>query len=172
MLVMASNVVGCVVQPTIGHLADRKNQTWVMMLGLLMAGGGIAMTGIMPNFWGLIAAVIISGIGIAMFHPQAARLLNRASEGNPEELGSAKTAPQEKKEETAAHYNNWSGFIRLCIIMIGWSMISHGMSTFLSLHLMNDLGVSQGLSSSLLSVYFGVAACCTLLGGKLAEQFG
>ena len=78
-LVMASNIVGSVVQPAFGHIADRFNRPMLIGLGLLLACTGMAMVGVMPGFAGLVAAVIVSGVGVAMFHPQAARLVNKAS---------------------------------------------------------------------------------------------
>ncbi len=69
-LVLAANIAGSVVQPVLGHLADKKNIPWSMSLGLLMAGGGMAATGYISSFIGLCLAVMISGIGIACFIPR------------------------------------------------------------------------------------------------------
>lgn len=77
-LVMASSLVGSVTQPIFGIMADKKSRPWLMGLGVLLAGGGMAITGLISNFYGLCAAVIISGLGGAMFHPQAAQLVNRS----------------------------------------------------------------------------------------------
>lgn len=79
LLVMAANITGSIVQPLFGQLADKKNLPWLIGVGLLLAGGGMALTGFTDDFNLLCAAVIVSGIGIAMFHPQAARLVNKAS---------------------------------------------------------------------------------------------
>lgn len=79
MLVMAANITGSIVQPVFGQLADKRNAPWLIGAGLFLAGGGMAVTGWTDNFTLLCIAVIISGIGIAMFHPQAARLVNKAS---------------------------------------------------------------------------------------------
>ncbi|PJG82490.1 MFS transporter [Caviibacterium pharyngocola] len=79
MLVLVANMVSSVVQPLFGHLADKFNWVWIVPVGLLLAGGGIAATGYTSDFWQLCLAVMISGIGIAMFHPQAAKLVNLAS---------------------------------------------------------------------------------------------
>lgn len=49
-LVLVANIAGSVVQPLLGHLADRKNIPWSMSLGLLMAGSGMAATGYISNF--------------------------------------------------------------------------------------------------------------------------
>lgn len=79
-LVMVSNIVGSVIQPVFGHLADKRNKPYIMTIGVLLAGGGMALTGFITNFLGLCIAVMVSGIGIAMFHPQAAQLVNRCSD--------------------------------------------------------------------------------------------
>ena len=79
LLVMVSNIIGSLVQPLLGQLADKKNCPWIMALGLFLAGGGMALTGLIPTFAGLCVAVMISGVGIAMFHPQAAKLVNLVS---------------------------------------------------------------------------------------------
>lgn len=80
MLVMASNLVGSVVQPVFGHLADKRDNPTMMIVGILLSGGGMALTGVITQFWGLCIAVIISGIGASMFHPQGAQLVNRNSD--------------------------------------------------------------------------------------------
>ena len=36
----------------------------------------MAAVGFIPNFWGLCIAVVITGIGVAMIHPQGARMVN------------------------------------------------------------------------------------------------
>ena len=41
-LVLLSNLIGSVVQPLFGQLADRQNRPWLIAVGLLLAGGGIA----------------------------------------------------------------------------------------------------------------------------------
>ena len=79
-LVLLSNLIGSVVQPLFGQLADRQNRPWLIAVGLLLAGGGMALTGLTANFYGLCAAVMVSGTGIAMFHPQAAQVVHRASD--------------------------------------------------------------------------------------------
>lgn len=81
-LVMISNIVGSLIQPIFGSLADRKNTPYIIPLGLILAGGGIALSGISSKFFVLCAVVMITGIGVAMFHPQAARLVNKCSNAN------------------------------------------------------------------------------------------
>ena len=81
-LVMISNLVGSAVQPLIGYLSDKRSTTWAIPAGVLMAGSGIALTGFTSSFFGLCIAVVISGTGVSLFHPQAVKLVNFASDAN------------------------------------------------------------------------------------------
>lgn len=87
MLVTVSNVFGAFVQPFIGMLSDKKNKLLYMTLGVLLASGGMAVTGFISNFFGLWIVVIMSGIGVAMFHPQAAKLFNSVPSKNAKGKG-------------------------------------------------------------------------------------
>ncbi len=78
-LVLAANLVSSVIQPLIGHLADRRPLPWLMPAGVLLAGLGLAFTGFIDAYWLLFLSVTVSGIGIAAFHPEAARLANFVS---------------------------------------------------------------------------------------------
>lgn len=79
-LVMASNIVGSIIQPIVGYLADKHSRPYIMSVGVLLASGGMAVTGWLDSFWGLCAAVMLSGVGVATFHPQAAQLVNRCAD--------------------------------------------------------------------------------------------
>jgi FSR family fosmidomycin resistance protein-like MFS transporter len=50
-----------------------------MAAGILMAGGGLAATGFIESYPLLFVAVMISGVGIAAYHPEAARYANKVS---------------------------------------------------------------------------------------------
>ena len=78
-LVFALNLVSSVVQPVFGALADRIRQPWIMSAGVLLAGGGMAATGMLTGHTAIFAAVLISGIGIAAFHPEAAVYANKVA---------------------------------------------------------------------------------------------
>lgn len=80
-LVFAANIMSSVVQPLFGHFADRVPTFYIMPLGVLLAGFGMAVAGIVSDYWIMFLAVAVSGIGIAAFHPEAARLTNYVSGG-------------------------------------------------------------------------------------------
>ena len=79
LFVSASSVASSVVQPLFGHFADRFSKSWLMPVGMLLAGYGMAFTGIAPAYGFSLLAVMVSGIGVAAFHPEAARLVHRAA---------------------------------------------------------------------------------------------
>lgn len=79
-LVMAANILNSLIQPFFGCIADKHGRPYYMVIGIMLAGGGMSLTGLLDNFYGLCAALMISGVGIAMFHPQAAQLVNKYSD--------------------------------------------------------------------------------------------
>lgn len=87
LLVTVSNVFGSIVQPIFGSISDKKNKPWIMMLGVSLACLGMALTGLTSKFYGLCIATIISGVGVAMFHPQAAKLVNQTVSKNKQGRG-------------------------------------------------------------------------------------
>jgi FSR family fosmidomycin resistance protein-like MFS transporter len=78
-LVLAQAISSSFVQPAIGYLADKRPMPWLAGVGLLLAGGGIAAIGFMPTYALIFLCALISGLGVAMFHPEAARFANLAS---------------------------------------------------------------------------------------------
>ncbi len=75
-LVFAQAVSSSVVQPAIGMLADRVSMPWLIAVGIALAGFGVGLLGWLPAFPLLIVAALISGFGVAAFHPEAARFAN------------------------------------------------------------------------------------------------
>src|SRR5512137_524688 len=78
-LIFACNIASTVVQPIFGHLADRRPNPWLLPAGIVSAGAGLAVTGFAPSYSWTCAAVMVSGIGVAAFHPQGARLVNHVA---------------------------------------------------------------------------------------------
>ncbi len=75
-LLLAANAASAIIQPLFGWLGDRTQRPWLMALGITLAGIGIAGIGILPNYPLIVASAIVSGIGVAMFHPEGGRLAN------------------------------------------------------------------------------------------------
>jgi MFS transporter, FSR family, fosmidomycin resistance protein len=75
-LVLAQAISSSVLQPLIGTLADRRSMPWLIAVGLILAGSGVALVGFMPTLPLMWIGALISGIGVAAFHPEAARFAN------------------------------------------------------------------------------------------------
>jgi FSR family fosmidomycin resistance protein-like MFS transporter len=76
MILGASVVSSSAIQPAFGWLADRRSSTWFVWGGVLIAAVGLALAGLAGGYWVLIAAIVASGLGVAAFHPEAARVAN------------------------------------------------------------------------------------------------
>ncbi len=75
-IVFAANITSTIIQPIFGHAADRSSKAWLMPLALLLAGSGIALIGLVNNYYLILLLAGVSGVGIAAYHPEAARRVN------------------------------------------------------------------------------------------------
>lgn len=78
-LLLAATVSSSVVQPLFGYFSDGRSLPALMPLGLLLAGGGISLVGVAPGYLPILLCVVVSGVGVAAFHPEAARFANYVS---------------------------------------------------------------------------------------------
>ncbi|MGY1680338.1 MFS transporter [Geodermatophilus sp. SYSU D01176] len=78
-ITLAATVLSSVVQPAFGVLADRRPLPWLTPVGLLVAGVGIGLAGLGSSYWWTWAAVALSGLGVAAYHPAAARAARAAA---------------------------------------------------------------------------------------------
>lgn len=80
-IVLMQNLTSSVIQPVFGYISDKINFPWLIPVSVAISGFGTALTGYMPSYSTLLLAVIISGLGIAAFHPQSSRSANLISAG-------------------------------------------------------------------------------------------
>ena len=78
-LVLASSIGSSLIQPLFGLRSDRMSAPWLMPGGVLVGGIGIGLAGVAPSYLLTFAAVLVSGIGVAAFHPEGARYANHVS---------------------------------------------------------------------------------------------
>lgn len=78
-LMFASSFLSSFIQPVFGWLADRSSKLWFMGFGVMVTGLSLSLTGFLTSYWAIFAAVTCMGIGSAIFHPEAARLVNAIS---------------------------------------------------------------------------------------------
>lgn len=81
-IVLAAALLSSVVQPLFGALTDRWPMPWLLPVSTVVGGTGVALAGIMPSYPLTLLVVAVSGIGVAAYHPEAARVARRASRGS------------------------------------------------------------------------------------------
>jgi MFS transporter, FSR family, fosmidomycin resistance protein len=78
-LVLAATIASSVIQPVFGHLSDRRSLPWLMPLGPALGGLGISLVGVAPSYGVIFGLVVLSGLGVAAFHPEGSRFANYVS---------------------------------------------------------------------------------------------
>jgi FSR family fosmidomycin resistance protein-like MFS transporter len=78
-LILAATISSSVIQPLFGHISDRRSLPWLMPIGPALGGLGVALVGVAPSYPWTFAAVVLSGIGVASFHPEGSRFANYVS---------------------------------------------------------------------------------------------
>lgn len=79
LLVLAVTISSSFMQPLFGHVSDRRSLAWAMPAGLVLAGVGLALTGVSHDHTLTFLAVLVTGIGVAAYHPEASRYASYAS---------------------------------------------------------------------------------------------
>jgi FSR family fosmidomycin resistance protein-like MFS transporter len=78
-LLMTSSVT----QPVFGFLQDRYPLLPLSAAGLLLAGAAMGVTGFATSYAQMLVLVVVAGLGVAAFHPQAVTQAARASAQRP-----------------------------------------------------------------------------------------
>jgi FSR family fosmidomycin resistance protein-like MFS transporter len=69
-IVTMNQAVIAVAQPLFGILGDRRPIRWLALFGCALCGLMMASITLLPSYWLVVAAVVLSGIGSAIFHPE------------------------------------------------------------------------------------------------------
>ncbi|MCA6091223.1 MFS transporter [Streptomyces sp. SCA3-4] len=86
-LVLAATLLSSVVQPLFGALTDKWPMPWLLPVSTLVGGAGVALAGVGASRTLTLVAVAVSGIGVAAYHPEAARVARVASRGSHTAMG-------------------------------------------------------------------------------------
>ncbi len=81
-VVLAATLLSSVVQPLFGVLTDRWRMPWLIPVSMTTAGLGVALSGVAGSYALTWLAVALSGLGVAAYHPESARLARIASQGS------------------------------------------------------------------------------------------
>ncbi|WP_238162803.1 MFS transporter [Kribbella capetownensis] len=81
-ITLAATLLSSVVQPVFGVLTDRRPLAWLIPVAMTTAGLGIALVGVGETYLLNWLAAALSGLGIAAYHPEAARMARTVSGGS------------------------------------------------------------------------------------------
>ena len=73
MIVLLGNMTSSIIQPLFGYLSDQIARRWMLPASVFVAGAGIALVGLAPGYLGVLALVIVMGLGVAAWHPEGYR---------------------------------------------------------------------------------------------------
>lgn len=77
-LAMTLSLASSLLQPVMGHLADRYGARLFVVLGPLLSGVFLSLIGWAPSFGILLLLLVLGGIGSAAFHPPGASMASGA----------------------------------------------------------------------------------------------
>ena len=78
-IVLVQNLTSSIIQPLFGMITDKVSLPWLLPISIFLSGLGLAITGLMPTYTALLLSVIIGGLGVAGFHPQASKSVHFVS---------------------------------------------------------------------------------------------
>jgi MFS transporter, FSR family, fosmidomycin resistance protein len=221
-LTMAATVLGSVAQPVFGWSSTPPPRRWLIPVGIVVAAVGVALAGVADNYVLTWLAIAASGLGIAAFHPEAARAARQAGGDSIRAMSvfalggnigfalgplvatpvllltGVRGAPllvlpavamaivlarrlgrvldgrpgDQHTSRLPTGEDDWPAFANLTAIAIVRSVLFFGLTTFLALHFVRDLGASNAEAGAVLTTFLVAGALGTLLGGWLADRTG
>ena len=85
-IIFCNTVVASIAQPALGYVADRWRVPWFIPVGFTVTLVSISAMALATSYEMILALSLIAGLGAALFHPEAALLVNRMQSN---ELGNA-----------------------------------------------------------------------------------
>ncbi|WP_181772569.1 MFS transporter [Amycolatopsis pittospori] len=86
-IVLAASLLSSVAQPLFGALTDRWAMPWLLPSSTILGGLGIGLGGLVDSYALTLIFVALSGIGVAAYHPEAARVARIAGDGSHTSMG-------------------------------------------------------------------------------------
>ncbi|MFI6792499.1 MFS transporter [Nonomuraea sp. NPDC050383] len=86
-VVLAASLLSSVAQPLFGAFTDRWAMPWLLPVSTVLGGLGIGLSGLSGSYALTLAFVAVSGIGVAAYHPESARVARLAGEGSHSAMG-------------------------------------------------------------------------------------
>src|SRR5215831_939745 len=168
MIVLMSNITSSLIQPLFGFFADKTARRWVLPLSVILSAVGIGLTGVAPSYPTVLALVMLSGFGVAAYHPEGYRTATQ--------VAGAKKATGVSIFSTGGNIGVALGppLITALITTFGTpgslGMVLPGL--FVAMLLMAVLKGDARMVGTLLAVFLGAGAAGTLIAGPIADRIG
>ena len=78
-LIFANMLLSSVTQPILGYYSDKVSKPWFVALGPIICGVSLTILGFTQNYWVIFLCSMFSGLGSSVYHPEAARMVNKIS---------------------------------------------------------------------------------------------
>ncbi len=78
-LVLASTFASSLIQPFFGLWSDARGTLWLLPTGAALSGVGMALASIAPTYAVVLLVVVVSGLGVAAFHPEGSKFATLVS---------------------------------------------------------------------------------------------
>ena len=78
-LIFGNLLLSSVSQPLFGYYSDKISKPWFVPLGSILSGVCLTALSFTQNYWLIFLFSMFCGFGASMFHPEAARMVNRIS---------------------------------------------------------------------------------------------
>lgn len=85
-IIFCNTIVASVAQPILGYVADRWRVPWFIPVGFTVTLVSISAMALATSYEMILALSLLAGVGAALFHPEAALLVNRTQS---HEIGNA-----------------------------------------------------------------------------------
>lgn len=74
MIAFCLNIVSSLLQPAVGFYTDKKPLPYALPIGLTSTLIGVVILALAPNYTIILGAVVLMGLGSAIFHPEGSRV--------------------------------------------------------------------------------------------------
>jgi len=78
-LVLASTIASSVIQPAFGLWSDARGALWLLPAGVALSCVAMAFVAIAPSYALAMLAVLVSGVGVAAYHPEGSKFASYVS---------------------------------------------------------------------------------------------
>jgi MFS transporter, FSR family, fosmidomycin resistance protein len=76
MVIMVSNLTSSIIQPAFGYLSDKVEIKGLLPLSFFLIYAGFSLVGLAPSFILLLTLVTLSGVGVAVYHPEGMKTMH------------------------------------------------------------------------------------------------